>query len=81
VLKGAGRVNGSKAIEAAEVGLFDRAGKRIGIDCAKDATALLLGGEPIDEPIVGYELFVMNGPREICQAVADSQSGMRGHIV
>jgi quercetin 2,3-dioxygenase len=81
VLKGAVRVNGSEAIEAAEVGLFDRAGKRICIDCAKDATALLLCGEPIDEPLVGYGPFVMNSPQEIRQAVADYQSGTMGHIV
>ena len=80
ILKGAVRVNGSEAIEAAEVGLFDRVGKRIGIDCAKDATALLLCGEPIDEPIVGYGPFVMNSPQEIRQAVADYQSGKMGHL-
>ena len=80
VLKGAVRVNGSEAIEAAEVGLFDRAGKSICIDCAKDATALLLCGEPIDEPIVGYGPFVMNSPQEIRQAVADYQSGKMGHL-
>jgi redox-sensitive bicupin YhaK (pirin superfamily) len=81
VLKGAVRVNGSKAIEAAEVGLFDRVGKRICIDCAKDATALLLCGKPIDEPIVGYGPFVMHSPQEIRQAVADYQRGTMGHIV
>ena len=80
VLKGAVRVNGSEAIEAAEVGLFDRAGKSICIDCAQDATALLLCGEPIDEPIVGYGPFVMNNAQEIRQAVADYQSGKMGHL-
>ena len=80
VLKGAVRVNGSEAIEAAEVGLFDRAGKSICIDCAQDATALLLCGEPIDEPIVGYGPFVMNSAQEIRQAVADYQSGKMGHL-
>jgi quercetin 2,3-dioxygenase len=81
VLKGAVRVNGSEAVEAAEVGRFDRAGKRICIDCAKDANALLLCGETIDEPLVGYGPFVMNSPQEIRQVVADYQSGTMGHIV
>jgi hypothetical protein len=80
VLRGAVRVNGSEAVEAAEVGLFDRAGERIGIDCAKDATALLLSGEPIDEPIVGRGPFVMNSAAEIRQAMADYQSGKMGHL-
>ena len=43
-------------------------------------TALLLCGEPIDEPIVGYGPFVMNSPQEIRQAIADYQSGKMGHL-
>ena len=65
---------------SAEVGLFDRAGQSICIDCAQDATALLLCGAPIDEPIVGYGPFVMNSPQEIRQAIADYQSGKMGHL-
>ncbi|MGH8490842.1 MAG: pirin family protein [Gammaproteobacteria bacterium] len=80
VLKGAVRVNGSEAIEAAEVGLFDRAGETICIDNAKSATALLLSGEPIDEPIVGSGPFVMNTPEEIRQAMADYRSGRMGRL-
>jgi redox-sensitive bicupin YhaK (pirin superfamily) len=80
VLRGALRVNGAEAINAAEVGLFDRAGERICIDDAKDATALLLAGEPIDEPIVGQGPFVMNRPEEIRQAIVDYQSGRMGRL-
>ena len=80
VLKGALRVNGSEAIEAAEVGLFDRAGESISIECLQDATALLLCGEPIDEPIVGQGPFVMNTSQEIRQAMADYRSGKMGHL-
>jgi len=80
VLKGALRVNGSEPVETAEVGLFDRTGTSICIDCAKDATALLLCGEPIEEPIVGHGPFVMNNPQEIRQAIADYQSGKMGHL-
>ncbi len=80
VLKGAVQVNGSEAIQAAEVGLFDRAEQTIFIDNAKSATALLLSGEPIDEPIVGSGPFVMNTPQEIRQATADYQSGKMGHL-
>jgi quercetin 2,3-dioxygenase len=80
VLKGALRVNGSEPVAAAEVGLFDRAGASICIDCAQDATALLLCGAPIEEPIVGYGPFVMNTSQEIHQAIADYQSGKMGHL-
>ena len=80
VLKGAVRVNGSEAIEAAEVGLFDRAGETIRIDSAESGTALLLSGDPIDEPIVGSGPFVMNTSQEIRQAMADYQSGKMGRL-
>jgi redox-sensitive bicupin YhaK (pirin superfamily) len=80
VLRGAVRVNGSEAIGAAEVGLFDRAGTSIRIDSANDATALLLSGEPIDEPIVGQGPFVMNSPQEIRQAIVDYQNGRMGRL-
>lgn len=80
VLRGAVRVNGSEPVGAAEVGLFDRAGKCIFIDSAKGATALLLSGEPIDEPIVGSGPFVMNTAQEIRQAISDYQSGKMGHL-
>jgi hypothetical protein len=80
VLRGALRVQGSEPIRDAEVALFDRAGESIRIDEAEDATALLLCGQPIGEPIVGEGPFVMNRPEEIRQAVADYQSGTMGHL-
>jgi len=80
VLRGALRVNGSEAIQAAEVGLFDRTGESIRIDGGSGATALLLCGEPIGEPIVGRGPFVMNSAEEIRQAIIDYQSGKMGHL-
>jgi len=80
VLRGTVRIDGSEELGAAEVGLFDRKGERVGIDCIDDATALLLCGEPIDEPIVGLGPFVMNTPGEIRQAMIDYESGKMGHL-
>ena len=62
------------------VGLFDRAGTTLCIDGGKGATALLLAGEPIDEPIVGSGPFVMNTAQEIRQAIADYQAGRMGRL-
>jgi redox-sensitive bicupin YhaK (pirin superfamily) len=80
VLRGGVRVDGSEAVEAAEVGLFDRTGSSLAVECTKDATALLLAGAPIDEPIVGHGPFVMNTPDEIRRAVRDCQDGRMGHL-
>jgi redox-sensitive bicupin YhaK (pirin superfamily) len=80
VLRGGLRLNESEAVGAAEVGLFDREGERIAVECAEDASALVLCGEPIDEPIVGRGPFVMNNLAEIRQAMLDYQSGKMGHL-
>ena len=80
VLKGSVHLNGSDVIGAAEVGLFERTGDQICVDSAKDATVLLLCGEPIDQPIVGSGPFVMNNAEEIKQAIADYQSGRMGRL-
>ena len=80
ILRGTVRVNGSEAVGPAEVALFDRAGSTFFIEGAADATALLLCGEPIDEPIVGQGPFVMNTREEIRQAIADYQSGRMGRL-
>lgn len=80
VLKGSVRVNGSEAINAAEVGLFERDGKSVTIETLEETKALLLSGEPIEEPIIGQGPFVMNTTQEIFQAIADYRSGRMGHL-
>lgn len=80
VLKGSVNVSSSEGIGMAEVGLFERTGDQICIDSAHNATALLLCGEPIDEPIVGSGPFVMNSAEEIQRAIMDYQSGKMGHL-
>jgi hypothetical protein len=80
VLRGKVRINGSSPVSAAEVALFEREGNLLRIDSESEAAALLLSGEPIDEPIAGMGPFVMNTQQEIHQAVADYQSGKMGHL-
>jgi len=80
VLEGTVRVNGSETITSAEVGVFDRTGSRIRLDRAAGLTALLLGGEPIQEPIAGSGPFVMNTAQEIRQAIVDYQNGKLGRL-
>ena len=80
VLKGEVAVNGSTKVGASEFVTLGRENAGVRLDANTDATLLVLGGEPIDEPVVGYGPFVMNTAAEIQQAIADYQSGRMGRL-
>lgn len=80
VLQGKIKINDDRVAEAAQLVVLDRAGAYLDIETGDDAKALLLAGEPIDEPVVGYGPFVMNSEIEIRQALADYRAGKFGSI-
>ncbi|WP_225612549.1 pirin family protein [Paracoccus sp. PAR01] len=81
MLKGTVQVNGDAIAREAQFVLLDRQGGEITIEANNDATLLILGGEPINEPVVMHGPFVMNTADEISRAMADFESGKFGEIV
>ena len=79
VLEGQVRV-ADQSLGPAQVINFERDNQDIVLHADTDATVLLLAGEPIREPVVGYGPFVMNTREEIMQAMRDFESGKFGHM-
>jgi len=75
-----GKVKLDEERKAGEGGLpiFSRAGNGIALKATTDAKLLVMGGEPIAEPVVGHGPFVMNSRAEIQQAFQDYQLGRMG---
>jgi redox-sensitive bicupin YhaK (pirin superfamily) len=73
-------VNDEQVVREKQLVTFRRDGDAVRLEANGDARVLLLAGEPIDEPIVGYGPFVMNSEQEIRQAIADFNSGRFGRM-
>ncbi len=74
-----GQVTGRVAGEG-DLAIFERRGLGITVTAKADAKLLVLGGEPIAEPVVGHGPFVMNSREEIQQAFEDYQLGRMGEL-
>jgi redox-sensitive bicupin YhaK (pirin superfamily) len=80
VIEGKVTVNGEQADQHDFV-LFKNEGEEISITADENSVALLLSGEPINEPIAQYGPFVMNTQHELQVAFQEFQSGKFGVLV
>lgn len=80
VLAGNVLINGTQTANEAEIVRLERDGSQVTIHADREAILLILTGEPIDEPVVGYGPFVMNSEAEIRQAALDFNSGRFGQV-
>ncbi len=80
VLKGEVTLNGEKPALEGQLVVFDQQGEEIHLQAQADSSVLLLAGEPLNEPIIGYGPFVMNNKAQIAEAIRDFNSGRFGQI-
>jgi redox-sensitive bicupin YhaK (pirin superfamily) len=73
-------LNSAQAAGEAQLAILDRHGGEFTIGAETDAMLLVLSGQPLNEPVVGYGPFVMTSDREIAQAIRDYQSGRFGSL-
>jgi quercetin 2,3-dioxygenase len=80
ILRGAVQVNGSEITREAQLVLLDREAGEVLLEANSDAAVLVLSGEPLNDPIVGYGPFVMNSEAQIAEAFEDFNAGRFGSI-
>jgi hypothetical protein len=80
LLRGDVTVQGEPLRGEARLALLSPAGQSVELTAAADSLLLLLGGEPINEPVVSYGPFVMNTMDEIREAMADYRAGRMGRL-
>lgn len=80
VLDGEVQLNNGEVLKAAEIAALDHSDDNFSLTARADSKLLILAGEAINEPIVGYGPFVMNTTAEIHQAMDDFNKGRMGRL-
>lgn len=70
----------TQTVTTAELAVLDPRGDTLKLTATEDTKILFLGGEPLNEPIVGHGPFVMNTHGEILQAIKDFEAGKMGAL-
>jgi redox-sensitive bicupin YhaK (pirin superfamily) len=78
VARGPVAINDGKLIEDAEIAVLERENDTFSLKAINESKILFLGGEPINEPLIGHGPFVMNTGAEIAQAMRDYENGKMG---
>lgn len=80
VLKGALKAADSSLLNSGDLVVLTQEGSEFALEAEEESLAMVMTGEPINEPIASYGPFVMNTQAEIMQAIEDYQAGKMGHL-
>ena len=81
ILEGRGTVQNSRSVESGDLLVMDRsAAGSVQLNASERTRVLVLGGEPLGEPVVAQGPFVMNTQAEIQQAIRDYRAGHMGTL-
>lgn len=76
-----GKVNSDDTeLSPATMTQFDKVGTQVQINALENSHMVVLGGTPLNEPIVGYASYVMNTREQIQQVMMDYQMGKMGSV-
>ncbi len=81
VLSGGVRLGSGEDVVAAELVSLDGSEEAFVVEANAPTKLLIMSGQPLNEPIVGYGPFVMNTVEEIKQAFLDFEAGRMGQLV
>lgn len=77
-IEGSLELEGPRQLDKHQLALYERGAENIQIYARKKAELLVLGGQPLDEPVYSYGPFVMNNEEQIRQCMRNYQSGKMG---
>ncbi len=78
LVKGNAELEGQKKIKRNQLALYDRGNSLLDMFSLEGAEILVLGGQPLNEPVYSYGPFVMNSKEEINQCIQNYRTGKMG---
>ena len=80
IIEGKLEGEGRNLLRDEQLALYDRGGDVMRFHALEDSEFLVLGGEPLNEPLVSYGPFVMNSQDQINACIRNYRAGKMGQL-